>query len=293
MIQCPLFVFVNRNCGHDAMTDDTNTELIPFDHNRFEDLGKPNGATHWLEADVREALGYQTEASFEKAITKAKTTCLTLGIVLEDHFVRLSDGSHFLTRFGCYLVAMNGDSRKKQVATAQVYFAGLAETFQSHLEHADGIDRLLVREELTDGLKSLAGTAKSHGVEHYPFFQNAGYLGMYNMNMDRLRKFKGLKKGEVLIDRMGKTEMAANLFRITQTDEKIKTENIRGQQQLEQAAQTVGRRVRKAMQDLSGKSPENLPVSEHVNDVRKKLKGTGKNLLNIDKKKKVTKKPPK
>lgn len=285
----PLFLFVASQ-GHAVSTVLT---LFHFDNDRpsFEDLGKPNGATHWREADVRDSLGYQTEASFDKAMTRAKQTCLTLGMSVEDHFARQPDGSYLLTRFGCYLVAMNGDTRKPQVASAQAYFAAIAETFHSHLEHADGIDRLLIREELTDGLKSLASTAKSHGVTNYAFFQNSGYLGMYNMSLTRLVAFKGAKKGEVLIDRMGKAEMAANLFRITQTDEKIKNESIRGQKRLEQTAHDVGRRVRKTMQDLGGKAPEHLPLSEHVNEVRKKLKGTGQNLLNIDKKKATKKKP--
>ena len=114
---------------------------------------------------------------------------------------------------------------------------------------------------------------------------------MYNMGLTRLCELKGAKKGE-LIDRMGKEEMAAHLFRITQTDAKIKKEDIRGQQLLEQAAKNVGRTVRRTMQDLSGTSPEHLPLSEHVRDVRQKLKGTGRKLLNIDKKRIAPKKSP-
>ena len=273
---------------------DGETTLFHFDEGRksFEDLGKPNGPTHWLESDIREALGYHTGAGFDKAILRAKQTCLSLGIDIEDHFTRQPDGSVLLTRFGCYLVSMNGDTRKPQVAAAQAYFAAIAATFQNHLEHADGIDRLLIREEITDGQKSLPSTAKQHGVVNYPFFQNAGYVGMYNMNLARLSEVKGAKPGEMLIDRMGKEEMAAHLFRITQTDAKIKKENIRGQHRLEEAAKDVGRRVRRTMLENSGTSPENLPLAENVKDVRKKLKGTGKNLTEIDRNKTTKKKPP-
>jgi DNA-damage-inducible protein D len=261
--------------------------LFHFDASRtsFEDLGKPNGATHWRGEDLMQALGYESDAAFAKAITRAKQACLSLGLEIEDHFARQADGSTVLTRFGCYLVAMNGDPRKEEVAAAQVYFAAIAETFQNHLEHAEGIDRVLIREEVTDGQKSLAGTAKRHGVDNYGFFQNKGYMGMYNMSLARLEQIKGVPRGEQLIDRMGKSELAAHLFRITQTDEKIKRENIRGQRHLEDTAYVVGKRVRDTMLDLSGTAPESLPIAENIKQVRAKLKQTNKKLTSLDKKK--------
>jgi DNA-damage-inducible protein D len=216
------------------------------------------------------------------AWARAKQACLAAGLQCEDHFVRQPDGTFVLTRFGCYLVAMNGDPRKKEVAAAQAYFAALAETFKSHVEHADGMDRILIREEIVDGQKSLAGTAKSHGVTNYAFFLNSGYLGMYNMSLERLCHFKGVKEGEKLIDRMGKEEMAANLFRITQTDAKIKKESITGQYRLEQAARHVGAHVRKTMRELNNTTPENLPLAENVRDVKKKIKGTSRQMKALD-----------
>jgi len=266
----------------------TSAELFHFDDTRpsFEDLGKPNGATHWSEEILRNALGYESESSFTKAVMRAKQACLALSIPCEDHFTRQHDGSHLITRFGCYLVAMNADSKKTEVASAQAWFATLAETFQSHLQHADGIDRLLIREEVTDGQKTLASTAKRHGAENYAFFQNKGYMGMYNMSLDRLTRFKGVPKGEKLIDRMSKTELAAHLFRITQTAAKIDNDNIVGQTRLEQAALDVGKKVRNAVIDISGVRPENLPISENINSVKKKIKGTSKKLKSIDDKRK-------
>ncbi len=265
----------------------TELTLFHFDDGResFEDLGKPNGATLWLEADIQHALGYQSDASFSKAVTRAKQACLSIGIPCEEHFLRQMDGSHFITRFGCYLVAMNGDPKKPEVAAAQAYFAILADTFQSVVEHSHGIDRVLIREEVTDGQKSLASTAKIHGVHNYGFFQNAGYIGMYNMSLDRLCKFKGVGQKEILIDRMGKAELAAHLFRITQTDEKIKNESIHGQVRLERTAKHVGQEVRATVQKLSGTSPENLPISENVKSVRKRIKGTSRVLGKIDNRK--------
>ena len=269
----------------------TDLTLFHFDKSResFEDLGKPNGATHWRKEDVMRALGYASDSSFKKAIIRAKQTCLTLSLQCEEHFALQPDGTHYLTRFGCYLIAMNGDGRKPEVASAQAYFATLAQTFQTSIEHADGIDRMLIRDEVADGHKSLSSTAKAHGVTNYAFFQNKGFMGMYNMSLDRLTTFKRVPKGKMLVDYMGKTELAAHLFRITQTDAKIKKEGIRGQSRLEDAALEVGKRVRLTMEELSNTSPEELPIAESMNDVRKKLKGTNRNLKAIDGKKKKKK----
>ena len=207
--------------------------------------------------------------------------CLTLGISCEEHFI-LTDGQYKLTRFACYLIAMNGDSKKSQVAAAQVYFAAIAETFRHAIEHAENIDRVLIRKEMTDGLKSLCSTAHRHGVDNFAYFQNAGYRGMYNMDLATLTRFKGLDAKAVLLDWMGKSELAANLFRITQTEEKIKNENLHGQRRLENAAEDVGRRVRRTMIEISGTHPEHLKVAEHIKDVKKKLKDTSKKFKKLD-----------
>lgn len=271
------------------MSSDLSLFHFEEDRTSFEDTGKSNGETLWHESVLMDALGYESESAFQKVVSRAKQACLSLNIACEEHFHRQPDGRHAVTRFGCYLVAMNGDPRKAEVAAAQAYFAVIAETFQSHLDHAEGIDRILIREEVTDGQKSLASTAKAHGVKNYAFFQNKGYLGMYNMTLARLCRYKGVPPKKNLIDRMSKTEMAAHLFRITQTDEKISRESIRGQDGLEKAAYDVGQKVRRTMEDLSGTSPEDLAIVEDVRSVRKKIKGTSKTLRQLDK----TKKKPK
>lgn len=269
---------------------ETSESLFHFDEGRpgFEDLGKDNGATHWDESILMNALGYQSKQSFRKALTRAKQACLSLGIQCEEHFPLQKNGSHAITRFGCYLVAMNGDPRKPQVAAAQAYFAAIAETFQARFEHAEAIDRVLIRDEVADGQKALAGTAKAHGVKNYAFFLDKGYRGMYNMSLKQLTKYKGVRD-KTLIDRMGKTELAAHLFRITQTTEKISNEDIRGQDRLEKTAFDVGRKVRRTMKELSGTAPENLAPAEGIQQVKKKLKGTAKQLGRIE----PDEKPPK
>lgn len=265
------------------MSNDLTLFHFEDDRTCFEDVGVKNGVTLWHEDVVREALGYQGDDSFRKAIGRAIQACISLGIEQAENFVH-KDGKYCLTRFACYLVAMNGDPKKPQVAAAQVYFAAVAETFQSHLDHVDGIERILIRDEVSDGQKSLSSTAKRHGLrpDGYGLFLDAGYRGMYNMSLTRLAEFKGIaKKGEFL-DRIGKNELAANLFRITQTEAKIKNQNIRGQGPLERAAHDVGKTVRSTMQEISGTTPEHLPAVEHIKDVKKGIKGTGKTLNRLD-----------
>lgn len=267
-----------------------NTELGVFhfeeDKTSFEDLGKENGVTHWTEEVLMEALGYETAVSFRKAVMRAKQACLAAGMQCEEHFTLQPDGSHILTRFGCYLVAMNGSSAKPKVAAAQIYFARVAETFKNYLEHTEGIERILIRDELTEQNKTLSSSAASRGVSNYAIFQHKGYMGLYNMKLSDLYTLKGVKDGRAFLNRMGKVELAANLFRVTQTEEKIRTQNIRGQKNLEDAAFAVGRAVRKTMQENSQTRPEELPLAEDVNSVKKKIKGTSKKLVKQAKKKK-------
>ncbi len=262
------------------MSDD---EMFHFDEGRpsFEDLGVPNGTHTWLDSDLMRVLGYTTGPGFQNAVNRAMQACISLNIKPGDNFIP-HDGGYKLTRFACYLVAMNGDTKKPGVAAAQAYFAVLADTFQTHIDHADGLDRVLVRDEMSTGIKALASTASQHGVQNYAFFQNEGYRGMYNMGLADLSRRKGVGKSEKILDRMGKTELAANLFRVTQTEEKIRNENIRGQKPLEHAAHSVGRTVRETMIKISGKTPENLPLAAPIKDVKKTLKATGKKLKALD-----------
>ena len=177
---------------------------------------------------------------------------------------------------------MNGDPKKPQVAAAQAYFAAIAETFHDHLEASEGVDRVVVREEVAAGEKSLSKTAQSHGVDSYAFFHNAGYMGMYNMSLSDLKQLKGLPLKDKLIDRMGKVELAAHLFRVTQTDQKIQTENVRGQRNLESTAHTVGATIRRTILELGGKAPEALPLAPPIAEVKKALKDTGKKFKAMD-----------
>jgi len=252
------------------MSDDGENDGT-FSSYIFELSGVENGTVTWTEEYLMKELGYQDKKSFRKLVTRAMRTCLSMEIDPTQYFIPRGDGGHKFTRLACYLVAMNGDNRKPKVAQAQAYFAALADVFLSYGEQANALDRVRTREEMTDGLKSLSNTAKQHGVERYDLFMNAGYRGMYNMNLSQIAKLKGVGFGEKLIDRMDRSELAANLFRITQTDDKIKAENIHGQVPLEQAAETVGQQVRETMWQISGKRPEELPLAPHIKEVKKTL----------------------
>jgi len=255
----------------------------------FEDYAQPNGGLFWYARDLAEMLGYESFSSFKNAINKATRACLTLEIPVAENFKQIDreiDGKSAqdmkLSRFACYLVAMNGDVKKPEVASAQAYFATVAAAFQKIIQNAENVERVLVREEVSERERSLNGVAHQAGVQNYPFFQNAGYRGLYNMNLGRLREVKGVDGSRSLLDFMGKEELAANLFRITQTEARIKNENVRGQNALEATAEHVGKRVRATMKELSGTLPENLEISQDIKQVRTNLKKTEKGFAKID-----------
>ena len=239
------------------------------DRPNFEELGRTNGGKFWYARDFMVMLGYESFQSFSKAINKAVATCTALNISVVDNFrqVRRSvngeDVDDFkLTRFACYLTSINGDVRKPEVAAAQAYFVTMAEAFRRYIQNADDVERVQIREDVSDREKSLSQAAHDGGVARFDYFQNKGYLGLYNMNLAELKQHKGIPGNRSPLDFMGKQELAANLFRITQTEAKIRTDRLQGQRALESAALSVGKRVRKTMMDISGVAPESLPTSE-------------------------------
>ncbi len=216
--------------------------------------------------------------------------CDALGVPLVDNFVqarRRVDGREQLdfklSRFACYLTAMNGNVNNPLVARAQAYFVTFAEACRLYLERAEGVERVSLRAEISDREKSLPGVAQDAEAADFALFQNAGYSGLYNMDLVKLRKLKQVPERRSPLDFMGKEELAANLFRITQTEAKIRKERRHGQHELETAAEEVGRRVRQTMQEISGNQPEALPPSEDIKVVRKKLKSAHRGFRKMDK----------
>jgi DNA-damage-inducible protein D len=263
----------------------TNGDLISF-----ENIAHTNGDTTWSAREFGEFLGYVDYNSFRRrAVERAISACMRADIPVGENFRETEvtiDGRTFpdlsLTRFGCYLVAMNADPNKKRVAQAQAYFAGLAETFTDYVKAAAEVERLVIRGDLVEEEKSLSATAARHGVVNYAYFQSAGYRGMYNMTLNKLRLLKGIPASRSPLDFMHSQELAANLFRITQTDAKIRNDEITGQVPLERAAEEVGKAVRQTMYELSGTRPEKLAAAGDIRDVPKTLKATQKSLSSMD-----------
>ncbi len=273
-------------------------------HLTVEEIRHENGNIYWLASELMAFLGYGDDMkSFSKAIRRATKTLQALNKDIFEHISKTTWGKekgvpedYRLTRFAAYLVTMNADNRKPKVAAAQAYFVAMTRQFEMWLEEPDDFARVAIREEIKGEHSTLFGIAKQAGVEDYAKFQNAGYLGMYNMMNVQLAARRGLTKDD-LIEHMGKVEMAANLFRITVTEERIKTQEIRGQKNLEATHKSVGQGVRRMVLEQTGKNPEDLPVERRLPDVVKQLKIGNKEMGKIDgdppAKKKVAKKSSK
>ncbi|CAM3692389.1 BRO family protein [Mucilaginibacter galii] len=251
----------------------------------FEDYSHENGITYWWASDFAKMLGYPNLTSFSKPIHRAMQACLTINIDTHDNFQktdRVVDGvsisDYKLTRFSCYMVAMNGDIKKPEVARAQAYFAKQAEQLSLLLSGANDVDRLIIREEIKDGNKSLMSVAKKSGVSNFARFNDAGYLGMYNMRIQKLAVQKGLKSGEPLLDYMGKTELSANLFRIALTEENLKQQIFFSEAKASNVHRQVGADIRAMVKKNTGLNPEELPIERRLGEVGSELKKANKHL---------------
>ena len=265
-------------------------------HKSFESIKKiDENGIEFLEArELMPILGYKEWRKFSSVIEKAKESCSKSGQTVGNHFVGAdkmikiatntsnealrSIRDFKLSRYACYLIAQNGDPRKKEIANAQTYFAiqtRKQEIFQSLDQNEQ---RLFLRGEVKTHNKELNSTAYKAGVKNFGKFNDAGYIGLYGMRKKSVQKKKGIGKDDVL-DRAGATELAANLFRITQTDEKIKRENIKGEGTATFAHIVVGGKVRKSIEDIGGTMPENLAPEPHIKDIKKLEKQRQKRLI--------------
>lgn len=270
--------------------DDAPNTLFHFndEYESFEDLVRENGVDTWSARDLMEALGYSNWASFRTVIGRAQKAVINSGHDVTEHFIREvnEEGREdiALTKFACYMVAMNASPSKPGVAAAQAFFATLAEAVQKLVEGAADVERLLIRSEIVEENKALAGLAKSRGAGSsldYALFQDAGYIGLYNRNRRQLAEHKGLTGADAQrpMDFMGSRELAANLFRITETKATIESEGVTGNRQLQETHRKVGGRVRKTMKANTGELPENLPNATDIKKIRSELKRTGETLV--------------
>lgn len=276
------------------MTDKIILASINKDFESIKKTGK-DGIEYWEARELMPILGYKKWQNAAEAISRAATACINSGQYVDNHFTdvskmvtlgsdsvrRLSDWK--LDRYACYLIAQNGDSRKKEIALAQTYFAIQTRKQEIFEKLEENGKRLFIRDEITAENKKLFSTARNAGVKKFGSFNDSGYKGLYGMPLGELEKRKGIKKGE-LLDRSGITELAANLFRITQTDSKIIKDNINGDDQAARTHFMIGGKVRQTIKDIGGITPENLVSERHI----KELKKENKKLLK-DENKKISK----
>jgi DNA-damage-inducible protein D len=257
-----------------------------------------NGNEFWTARDLFKVLEYLEYRNFKPVIIKAKRACENSSHNVENHFVEINEmvpiGSGAerktenikLSRYACYLIVQNADPNKEVVALGQTYFA-----VQTRLQEIQQMDkynsldtedekRLFLRNELKRHNLQLADAARNSGViSHYDYaiFQNHGYKGLYGgLDAKAIHQNKGLKKTQKILDHMGSTELAANLFRATQTEEKLKRENIKGKNEANKTHFEVGKKVRQTIKELNGTMPEDLPTKESIKKLEDKSKKIGR-----------------
>ena len=258
-------------------------EVKQYSNQAFEEIKRVNeyGREYWEARQLQGVLEYSKWGNFVKVIEKAKEACRNSQFDIDDHFAdvgkmvdigsgtqRTIDDMH-LSRYACYLIVQNSDPRKEVVALGQTYFAiqtRRQEQADQIVQLNEDAKRLAIRNELKEHNKKLVEAAKTAGVEtslEYAVFQDYGYMGLYGgLKARDIHSQKGLKKSQKILDHMGSTELAANLFRATQTEEKLRRDNVQGKSQANRTHYVVGAKVRETIEELGGTMPEDLPVPD-------------------------------
>lgn len=272
------------NALHDRVLSKalSDEEKNNYTESLFESIRHVNeyGQEFWYARDLQIALEYIEWRNFCKVIDKAKEACRGSNNAVSDHFVDVNKivnagvtskdiGDIQLSRYACYLIVQNGDPRKKVIALGQTYFAVKTrqqELIENYENLSEDQKRIAIRQEMKEHNKMLVAAAKDAGVEttlDYAIFQNYGYMGLYGgLKASDIKERKGLKKSQDILDYMGYEELAANLFRATQTEAKLRRENIQGKQEANKTHFEVGKKVRDTIKDLGGTMPEDLPTPE-------------------------------
>ena len=249
----------------------------------FEDIKRvrPDGLEYWAARELAPVLDYAKWENFYKVIKRAMIACENSGRSTLECFPEVRKTSpmpnggvkdildYELSRYACYLIVQNGDPRKEVIALGQTYFA--IQTYRQEVaERFNQLDedsrRLVVRGDIKQWNQLLAETARNAGVitaEEFAIFQNAGYMGLYGgMTVDDIHRRKGLAIGQKILDYMGSTELIANLFRISQTEEKLRKDQVSTSDAATAVHYAVGNEVREAIRKIDGTMPEDLPTPE-------------------------------
>ena len=279
----------------------TEKRIANQHHLTFEGIRQldSEGNEYWFARELQPLLEYATWDKFKRVIEKAIEACGQSRNEADDHFsqagkmvdigsaARREVEDYRLSRYACYLIVQNGDPTKPVIANGQTYFA--MQTRRQELQDSakfaqlsEDDKRLAIRNELAAHNKYLAAAAKEAGVEtslDYAIFQDHGYKGLYGgMGAKDIHATKGLKKSQKILDHMGSTELAANLFRATQTEEKLKRENVQGKKQANSTHFEVGHKVRQTIQELGGAMPEDMPTpAQSVKQIESAKKKLGEN----------------
>ena len=257
-------------------------ELKAREYKRFENIKqiRADGTEFWSARELAPALEYTKWENFQNVIKRAMIACENSGHSVEDDFPevrKIVDAGitskpvkdYELTRYACYLIVQNGDPRKEVIALGQTYFA--IQTYRQEVaDHFNELDedrrRLVVRGDIKQWNQMLAETAHSAGVitnEEFAIFQNAGYMGLYGgLDVDDIHKRKNLEVGQKILDYMGSTELIANLFRISQREEKLRKDEVDNAKTATSIHYSVGKEVRSAIEKIGGTMPEDLPTPE-------------------------------
>jgi DNA-damage-inducible protein D len=256
-------------------------------NNIFEEIKRINEyqSEYWSARDLTKVLEYVEYRNFLLVINKAKEACQNSGEVIHNHFVDANDmvkiGSGaersidtvYLSRYACYLIIQNSDPSKEVVALGQTYFAIQTRRQEKTDLLVEDNKRLHLRDEIKKHNTSLAEAAENAGVENYGKFQNYGYKGLYGgLDADDIHEKKGLKKSQKILDHMGSEELAANLFRATQADAKLRREKVRGEENANLTHFYVGQKVRKTIEELGGTMPEELPSADGIGRAKTRIK---------------------
>ena len=257
------------------------SELKAKEYKRFEDIKHiRDGYEFWSARELSAVLDYSKWENFDKVIKRAMIACENSGHSVDCDFPEVRKivkagatekavRDYELSRYACYLIVQNGDPRKEVIALGQTYFA--IQTYRQEVaEHFNQLSednkRLVIRGDIKQWNQLLAETAHQAGVitnEEFAIFQNAGYIGLYGgLDVDDIHQKKGLEIGQKILDYMGSTELIANLFRISQTEEKLRKDNVKDARTATNTHYTVGKEVRTAIEKIGGTMPEELPTPE-------------------------------